>query len=99
MVDEEHRQHADGHEEQRNTEHGVELAYQLVYRQQRGEHVVCEDDHYPERAVEAVWGEHCQQVGGIVYEYRAYEYHQHQGKHAHGILHAAAELAAYYLGL
>ena len=89
-VDEEHHQQAESHEEQRHTEDGVELADELVDGKERREHIISEDDYNPERAVEAVGSEHCQQVGGVVDEHGADENHQQQGEYAHYVLDARA---------
>ena len=97
-VYEQHHHDSHGHEEQREAEHGVQLADELVDGQKRGSHVVDEDEDDPEEARHAVGGYLGQQVGRVIDEHGSYEYHQQQGEDAHGELDTSTELAAHDLG-
>ena len=94
MMPEDHKKNACCHEYQCNGKYRVDLADDLVDRQQRSQHIINEYDRRPERQVEALRGQLGQQPGRSRDEYGADQHHQQHRKAAHELFEVDSQVAA-----
>ena len=88
--------HAHGHNDQADAEHGVDLADDLVHRDEGGDEVVDQDENEPEHLVgqdaAGVLAQQLEQAGGAHGKDGAHHDEQHHAEHPHDVLHAAAQV-------
>ena len=98
MMPEKHGEYSDSHEYQCDGEQRIDLADDLVDRQQRGQYVIDEYDGRPERQIETVRRQLGEQAGRSGHEYGADQYHQQHREDPHELLEPASEESADRLG-
>ena len=96
--------HAERHNDQADTEQGVNLTDDLVDGQERCDEVVDQDQDQPEQlaghnaGAAAVGEQQLDEAGGADSEHGADHHEQHHAEHAHDVLHCAAEVDTGDLG-
>ena len=96
--------HAERHDDEADTEHGVDLTDNLVDGQERCDEVVDQDQNQPEElagedtGAAAVGAQQLDEAGGADSEHGADHHEQHHAEHAHDVLHCAAEVDTGDLG-
>ena len=69
MGEQQNTRNTDGHDDQADTEDGVDLADDLVDGNEGGDEVVDDDDPQPEGSVQLLGGQQSQQTGGTLGEH------------------------------
>jgi hypothetical protein len=98
MGEQQNTRNTDGHDDQADTEDGVDLADDLVDGNEGGDEVVDDDDPQPEGSVQLLGGQQSQQTGGTLGEHDADHDQQDDGEHAHDLQHDLAQISTGNLG-
>ena len=93
MIDVEHCQNAYRHKQQSYRKEGIYLPDDFIYRQQRSQDIIKENNDYPELGVQDFWRETCQQSCRTSDEHHADQHHQHDRESTHELFEPIAQKA------